>query len=72
MHPTTLLLKILGGMDAWAVPPPQMLGEPSPQPPKSPPMTICKHKPPSSSLTTIARFGVLILCRLIVGYVGIK
>jgi len=28
-HPATLLLKILGGTDAWAVPPPQILGEPS-------------------------------------------
>src|SRR6218665_4144902 len=25
-HPTTLLLKILGGTNAWAVPPPQLLG----------------------------------------------
>src|SRR6218665_296817 len=29
-HLTTLLLKILGGTDAWAVPPPQILGGPSP------------------------------------------
>src|SRR6218665_1878039 len=32
-HPTTLLLKILGGTNAWAVPPPQILGGPSPSPP---------------------------------------
>src|SRR6218665_125170 len=32
-HPTTLLLKILGGTNAWAVPPPQILGGPSPQSP---------------------------------------
>jgi len=29
-HPTTLLLKILGMTNAWAVPPPQILGGPSP------------------------------------------
>ena len=29
-HPTTLLLEILGGTNAWAVPPPQILGGPSP------------------------------------------
>src|SRR6218665_2316495 len=32
-HPTTLLLKILGGTNAWAVPPPQIFGGPSPQSP---------------------------------------
>src|SRR6218665_2325976 len=32
-HPTTLLLKILGRTNAWAVPPPQILGGPSPQSP---------------------------------------
>src|SRR6218665_3874911 len=32
-HPTTLLLKILGETNAWAVPPPQILGGPSPQSP---------------------------------------
>jgi len=32
-HPTTLLLKILGGTNAWAVPPPQTLGGTVPQSP---------------------------------------
>ena len=37
-HPTTLL-KILEGTNAWAVPPPQILGGPSsPVPPRSPPL----------------------------------
>src|SRR6218665_3368234 len=36
--PTTLLLKILGGTNAWAVPPPRILGGPAPPvPPRSPP-----------------------------------
>jgi len=34
----TLLLKILGGTDAWAVPPPQILGDRPPSPSRSPPM----------------------------------
>src|SRR6218665_488789 len=38
-HPTTLLLKILGGTNAWAVPPPQILGGTVPPvPPRSPPL----------------------------------
>src|SRR6218665_3843092 len=32
-HPTTLLLKILGGTNAWAVPPPQLLGRTVPPSP---------------------------------------
>ena len=28
----------IGGKDAWAVPPPQILGGPSPSPPRSPPL----------------------------------
>ena len=38
-HPTTLLLKILGGTNAWAVPPPQIfLGDRPPVSPRSPPL----------------------------------
>src|SRR6218665_1108491 len=36
-HPTTLLLKILGGR-AWAVPPPQIWGDRPPSPSRSPPL----------------------------------
>src|SRR6218665_2688678 len=40
-HPTTLLLKMLGGTNAWAVPPPQILGGTFPPvPPRSPPLVI--------------------------------
>src|SRR6218665_920404 len=40
-HPTTLLLKILGGTKAWAVPPPQILGGTVPSsPPRSPPLLL--------------------------------
>src|SRR6218665_3491983 len=38
-HPTTLLLKILGGTNTWAVPPPQILG--GTVPPRSPPLCVC-------------------------------
>ena len=40
-HPTTLLLKILGGTNAWAVPPTSNFwGDRPPQsPPRSPPLT---------------------------------
>src|SRR6218665_2969749 len=37
---TTLLLKILGGTDAWAVPQPQTLGDRPPSPSRSPPLII--------------------------------
>src|SRR6218665_1921602 len=44
-HPTTLLLKILGGTNAWAVPPPQIFGGTVPPvppvPPRSPPLYAC-------------------------------
>src|SRR6218665_4052328 len=40
-HPTTLLLKILGGTNAWAVPPTSTFGgdRPPQSPPRSPPLT---------------------------------
>src|SRR6218665_2100505 len=39
-HPTTLLLKILGGTNAWAVPPTSNFGgdRPPQSPPRSPPL----------------------------------
>jgi len=40
-HPTTLLLKNIGGTDAWAVPPPKKNFEGlPPSPPKSPPLIM--------------------------------
>src|SRR6218665_2261862 len=48
-HPTTLLLKILGGTNAWGVPPTSNFwGDRPPQsPPRSPPLT---HEAVSASL----------------------
>src|SRR6218665_6746 len=40
-HPTTLLLKILGGTNAWASPP-QILGGPSPESPLGLRLWICR------------------------------
>src|SRR6218665_4029467 len=37
-HPTTLLLKILGGPMHGPSPPPQILGDRPPSPPRSPPL----------------------------------
>src|SRR6218665_684123 len=40
-HPTTLILKILGGTNAWAFPPPQILGGTVPSvPPRSTPLVV--------------------------------
>src|SRR6218665_268423 len=40
-HPTTLLLNNIGGTNAWAVPPPQILGGTVPPvPPRSPPLQV--------------------------------
>ena len=39
-HPTTLLLKILGGTDAWAVPTSNLGGAVPPVAPRSPPLHI--------------------------------
>jgi len=44
-HPTTLLLEILGGADAWAVPHLKYFGGPSPQSPRSPPLSLNNYKP---------------------------
>src|SRR6218665_1003610 len=48
-HPTTLLLKILGGTNAWAVPPPQVLGGTVPPvPPRSPPLLTRRNVVPTN------------------------
>src|SRR6218665_2391878 len=53
-HPTTLLLKILGGTNAWAVPPTSNFGgdRPPQSPPRSPPLLVKDSK----KLSTITFF----------------